>query len=97
MTQYRITDFEEEIVQRESSADYFLDITAQVCPMTFVRAKLAAEGLSAGQRLEVRLNAGEPLTNVPKSLAEQGFIVEWVRPEEEAAPDGPYRLCVLKP
>lgn len=57
-----------------------LDITAYVCPMTFVRAKLAAERLGPGQSLVVRLNAGEALVNVPRSLSEQGFTVAMLGP-----------------
>lgn len=83
-------------MEQESTADYFLDITAQVCPMTFVRTKLAVERLSAGQTLEVRLNPGEPLENVPRSLAEHGHAVLWVRPEDAGQPDGPHRLRVRK-
>ncbi len=80
----------------ESTADYFLDITSQVCPMTFVRTKLAVERMTAGQVLEVRLNPGEPLENVPRSLAEHGHTVLWVRAEDAGNPDGPHRLRVRK-
>ena len=52
-----------------------LDITDQVCPMTFVRTKLAIEKLAAGALLEVRLNRGEPLENVPRSVTEMGHEV----------------------
>lgn len=72
-----------------------LDITAHVCPMTFVRTKLAVERLEAGQALDVRLNAGEPLVNVPRSLAEHGYGVEMLGPEE---PDGTvHRIRVRRP
>lgn len=80
----------------EKPADYFLDITTLVCPMTFVRTKLAVERLSAGQTLEVRLNAGEPLANVPRSLAEHGHCVLSVVPEDAAQPGGIHRLRVQK-
>lgn len=77
-----------------STADYFIDITGLVCPMTFVRTKLAVERLSAGQTLEVRLNPGEPLVNVPRSLAEQGHAVLSLAPERAEHPEGPHRLLV---
>lgn len=80
----------------ESTADYFLDITDQVCPMTFVRTKLAIERLSAGQTLEVRLNPGEPLSNVPRSLAEHGHRVLSLEPEEPGRAEGPHRLRVQR-
>lgn len=79
----------------EKSADYFIDITALVCPMTFVRTKLAVERLSPGQTLEVRLNAGEPLVNVPRSLAEHGHIVLSLEEEGTGMP-GVHRLRVRK-
>jgi tRNA 2-thiouridine synthesizing protein A len=56
-------------------ADRQLDITHLVCPMTFVRTKLALEGMAAGEVLRVRLNAGEPLENVPRSVREMGHEV----------------------
>ncbi len=53
-----------------------LDITAEHCPMTFVKTKLELEKLDPGDQLEVLLTKGEPLDNVPKSAAEQGFKVQ---------------------
>jgi TusA-related sulfurtransferase len=53
-----------------------LDITLEHCPMTFVKTKLELEKLDPGDRLEVLLKKGEPLENVPKSAAEQGFKVQ---------------------
>jgi len=52
-----------------------LDITREHCPMTFVKTKIQLSKLNAGDVLEVLLNAGEPLENVPKSSREQGFNV----------------------
>ena len=59
----------------EISADQFLDITHLICPMTFVRTKLAIEQMAPGTVREVRLNEGEPLINVPRSAAEMGHQV----------------------
>ena len=66
-------------------ADRFLDITDQVCPMTFVRTKLALEQMAAGEVLEVRLRAGEPLENVPRSTREMGHEVLSLEPENGSA------------
>ncbi|OSM06816.1 sulfurtransferase TusA family protein [Magnetofaba australis] len=63
------------------SDDAFLDITADHCPMTFVKVKLKLESLPPGSVLQVRLSDGEPLHNVPRSLLEQGF--ELVSPPAE--------------
>lgn len=52
-----------------------LDITKEHCPMTFVKTKIQLSKLSPGDVLEVLLNDGEPLQNVPRSAREQGFNV----------------------
>ncbi|MDR2554654.1 MAG: sulfurtransferase TusA family protein [Fibromonadaceae bacterium] len=49
-----------------------LDITAEVCPMTFVKTKVALHGLSKGDTLEVLLCGEEPLRNVPHAIEENG-------------------------
>lgn len=58
-----------------------LDITADVCPMTFVRVKLALERMAKDRALLVRLNEGEPLRNVPRSARAEGYHVEELGPE----------------
>ena len=63
--------------------DYFLDITADVCPLTFVKTKLLIERMSSGQTAEIRLNAGEPLENVPRAVEEHGHTVLSLGPETE--------------
>ena len=80
----------------KSSVDLFLDITNEVCPLTFVKTKLSVERMVAGQTLEVRLNAGEPLENVPRSLAELGHIILAVEPETAGETQGVHRLWVRK-
>ena len=52
-----------------------LDITHEVCPMTYVRVKLAMESLEDGATLEVLLRGAEPLKNVPRSAKEDGHEV----------------------
>lgn len=75
-----------------------LDITAETCPMTFVRVKLAVERMAAGETLEVRLKGAEPLRNVPRSLAEHGHTVLELVAEQPGAsgPEAPHRLRVRK-
>jgi len=64
-------------------AEHFLDITADSCPMTFVKAKLELEKLRPGENLEVRLRGSEPLENVPRSAREAGYRVEKVSENED--------------
>ncbi|MCR4376551.1 MAG: sulfurtransferase TusA family protein [Rhodospirillales bacterium] len=79
-----------------TDAEYFLDITNDVCPMTFVRTKLLIEKMRPGERAEVRLQGAEPLSNVPRSVREIGHTIVSLTPENPAGPaDGPHRL-VLK-
>ncbi len=79
-----------------NKADIFLDITDFVCPMTFVHTKLLVESMQEGAIAEIRLNAGEPLKNVPRSLREHGHEILSLEPEADAGADGPYRLRVRK-
>ena len=59
--------------------DQKIDITNEICPMTFVKTKLKLETLRSGQILEVTLRDGEPLTNVPKRVQEEGHKILDVR------------------
>lgn len=52
-----------------------VDVTGQVCPMTYVRTKLKLETLSEGEVLEVLLKGEEPLRNLPRSAREEGHEV----------------------
>ncbi len=65
-------------------ADREIDITDDVCPMTFVRTRLALDRMAPGQILQVRLKGDEPLRNVPATAAEQGHTVLSL----ETGPDG---------
>ncbi len=69
-----------------------VDITDVVCPVTFVKAKVALEELDDGDILEVRLNDGEPLQNVPRSIKEEGHKILKLNDNE----DGTYTLIVKK-
>ncbi len=63
-------------------ADYFLDITDKICPMTFVKTKLLVERMRIGETAQIRLRGGEPLENVPRSLKEIGQEVVSLEEEE---------------
>ena len=52
-----------------------VDITDKVCPLTFVKAKVAIEELEDGEVLAVRMNDGEPVQNVPRSIKEEGHQI----------------------
>lgn len=63
--------------------DASIDITREVCPMTYVRVKLAMEALEDGATLEVILRGTEPMQNVPRSLQEDGHELLSVQPLDE--------------
>jgi TusA-related sulfurtransferase len=74
------------------TADRDIDITRDVCPMTFVKTRIALDRLSPGQTLLVRLRGEEPLRNVPRTATEQGHEV--LEQREEA--DGTTLLLLRK-
>ncbi|MFA6186627.1 MAG: sulfurtransferase TusA family protein [Phycisphaerae bacterium] len=49
-----------------------VDLRGVACPLNFVKAKLELEKIQTGQILEIMLDGGEPVRNVPDSFAEQG-------------------------
>ena len=72
--------------------DYTVDITDVVCPTTFVKAKIALEELEEGEILSVKMNDGEPVQNVPRSIKEEGHQILKLIDNE----DGTYNLIVKK-
>jgi TusA-related sulfurtransferase len=77
-----------------TDTDVFLDITPDVCPLTFVKTKIAIEKMAVGETVEVRLNDGEPLKNVPRSVEEHGHQILSLEQEEEGSQV--WRLVVRK-
>jgi TusA-related sulfurtransferase len=63
-----------------ADADYELDITGEVCPMTFVRTKLLLERMTPGQVASIKLRGGEPLDNVPRAVRDHGHEVVTLGP-----------------
>lgn len=72
--------------------DDFVDITDKVCPLTFVKAKVAIDEIDDGEVLAVRMNDGEPVQNVPRSFKEDGHQILKLYDNE----DGTYTLLVRK-
>jgi TusA-related sulfurtransferase len=61
-----------------SMPDAQLDLRGTPCPINFVRTKLRLEKMPPGALLEVWLDAGEPIEQVPDSLTMAGYQVEKV-------------------
>lgn len=73
-------------------ADVFLDLSGVMCPMNFVKTKLQLEEMEEGQVLEVILDEGEPVRNVPRSVKAEGHTVL----ELEEKDDGHFSLVIEK-
>jgi TusA-related sulfurtransferase len=58
--------------------DAQLDLRGTPCPINFVRTKLRLEKMSPGELLEVWLDPGEPIEQVPDSLVMEGYKVEQI-------------------
>jgi TusA-related sulfurtransferase len=56
--------------------DLQLDLRGTPCPINFVKTKLKLEQMAAGQVLEVWLDPGEPVEQVPDSLRMEGYTIE---------------------
>ena len=76
----------------EIQFDDQVDITDKVCPLTFVKAKVAIEELDDSEILAIRMNDGEPVQNVPRSIKEEGHQILKLTANE----DGTYTLIVRK-
>lgn len=59
-----------------------VDLRGVCCPMNFVKAKVAMEELTKGDKIEIFLDEGEPLVNVTRSLKDEGHNVIRVTPED---------------
>lgn len=55
------------------SEPILLDLRGTSCPINFVRTKLKLSQMSQGQTLEVWLDSGEPIEQVPHSLKVAGY------------------------
>ncbi len=80
------------MAETQYKIDDTIDITDVVCPTTFVKAKVALEELEEGQILSIRLNDGEPVQNVPRSIKEEGHEILKLDDNQ----DGTYTLIVKK-
>ena len=68
-----------------------LDLSGVPCPINFVKTKLKLEELESKDLLEVILDDGEPISNVPRSVKDEGHKVLKVEPEGDR-----YRVFIEK-
>ena len=67
----------------EVRIDHTLDLRGVSCPLNYVRAKLKLEEMEAGQVLEVLLDDGESIINVPRSAKEDGHRILEIKQIED--------------
>ena len=79
-------------IMSEIRPNYIVDITDVVCPTTFVKAKVALEELEEGEILSIKMNDGEPVQNVSRSIKEEGHEILKLIDNN----DGTYNLLVRK-
>ncbi|NKB81627.1 MAG: HEPN domain-containing protein [Nitrospirales bacterium] len=70
------------------------DLRGVMCPMNYVKTKLKMEMMDHGDQLEVWLDAGDPIKNVPMSLRNDGHKVLSEDPLEADAQH--YKILVEK-
>lgn len=69
-----------------------INIKGLTCPYTFVKAKIAIEGMEVGEVLEIVLDYEEASRSIPKSMEDHGQKVLKV----EKLNDTDWRLCIRK-
>ncbi|HBK96972.1 MAG TPA: sulfurtransferase TusA family protein [Microcoleaceae bacterium UBA10368] len=62
-------------IENPKPPDAQLDLRGTPCPLNFVRTKLRLEQMTPGAVLEVWLDAGEPIEQVPDSLKMEGYQI----------------------
>lgn len=75
----------------EIKPDEVLDLKGVVCPTTFVKTKLKLEEMKSGQILEITVDDGEPIRNVPRAVKEEGHQILKVEKL-----DGHFKLLIKK-
>ncbi|MFQ3617086.1 MAG: sulfurtransferase TusA family protein [Cyanobacteriota bacterium] len=76
--------------------DVQLDLRGTPCPLNFVRTKLRLEKMPAGSLLEVWLDPGEPMEQVPDSLRMEGYSIEQVQ-ERQSGDNAYFALSIRRP
>jgi tRNA 2-thiouridine synthesizing protein A len=73
-------------------ADESLDLRGVKCPINFVKVKLKLEEMDDGQNLEVIIDTGEPMRNIPRAIKEEGHRIT----SAEKLSDDAFSLLVNK-
>lgn len=80
-----------ESTKTEVGKNQILDLKGTACPLNYVKAKLFLENINAGDIVDIFLDEGEPINNVPKSLKDDGHKILKIEKQ-----DGFYKVVVEK-
>ncbi|NEP80290.1 MAG: sulfurtransferase TusA family protein [Okeania sp. SIO3C4] len=70
-------------IQQQKIPDVQIDLRGTPCPINFVKTKLHLEKMMPGEILEVWLDPGEPIEQVPDSLIVEGYQIEEISDRSE--------------
>lgn len=76
----------------ESKPARFKDLRGVACPMNFVRVKLELAAMSSGSVLEIWLDDGQPIENVPRSAQGEGHTIL----SQEKESEGYWKVLIKK-
>lgn len=65
---------------KEIITNNILDLRGTLCPMNWVKTKLVLEEMAEGELLEVIVDEGEPLRNIPRSAKQESHKIVKVEP-----------------
>jgi len=82
--------FAGKIREKEAVEGQTYDLRGTPCPINYVKAKIKLEGMAEGEVLNLYLDEGEPIANVPKSLESDGQEIVKIEKIEN------YYLVVVK-
>lgn len=78
--------------QEPMTVSQTLDLRGTPCPINFVRTKLTLEKMNPGEVLEVWIDSGEPVEQVPDSLRMEGYLISKLEDRADF-----FALCVHRP
>lgn len=58
-----------------SKPDYRLNLGGIACPNNYLRAKLKLEDMEKGETLEIIIDDGQPIRDVPRATKRDGFKI----------------------
>ncbi|HCL57138.1 MAG TPA: sulfite reductase subunit beta (hemoprotein) [Spirochaetia bacterium] len=62
-------------IAEEKQVNLFKDLRGVACPMNFVKTKMELSKMRNGEILEIWLDEGAPIENVPRSVTEEGHKI----------------------